>query len=112
MRYKLARTDFPTRRFVRHVMSNLPATVAESKGLDARYIYVVDDELMIGEVVQVILRLEGFKPKFFADPEKALQSFLEEETKPALLLTDYLMSPINGMELIDRCKKHHPDLKT
>lgn len=75
-------------------------------------IYVVDDESMIGEVVEVILKLKGFQPKFFTDPELALQTLISEERKPELLLTDFLMSPINGMELIERCKRVQPNLKT
>ena len=75
-------------------------------------IYVVDDESMIGEVVEVILKLKGFKPKFFTDPELALQTLANDDPKPDLLLTDFLMSPINGMELIERCKRVQPDLKT
>lgn len=75
-------------------------------------VYVVDDESMIGEVVEVILKLKGFRPRFFTDPEQAYQALLNEDPKPALLLTDFLMSPINGMELIERCKRVHPDLKT
>ena len=75
-------------------------------------VYVVDDESMIGEVVEVILKLKGFRPRFFTNPETALQALIQEEPKPDLLLTDFLMSPINGMELIERCKRVRPDLKT
>ena len=75
-------------------------------------IYVVDDESLIGEVVEVVLKLKGFRPRFFSNPEEALQSLANEEEKPVLLLTDFIMSPINGMELIERCKKIQPSLKT
>ena len=80
--------------------------------VDAKLIYVVDDESMIGDVVQIILRMDGYRPKFFQDPEMAFRALVEEETRPALLLTDFLMSPINGMELIDRCKRRFPELRT
>lgn len=36
-------------------------------------IYVVDDESMVGEVVEVILKLKGFRPRLFTDPEAAYQ---------------------------------------
>ncbi|MBI4664618.1 MAG: response regulator [Verrucomicrobia bacterium] len=75
-------------------------------------VYVVDDESMIGEVVEVILKLKGFRPRFFTDPELAYETIMHEEPKPDLLLTDFLMSPINGMELIERCKRIQPGLKT
>ena len=75
-------------------------------------IYVVDDESLIGEMVEVILKLRGFRPRFFTDPVAALQALREEEPKPDLLLTDFLMDPINGMELIDLGKRLQPSLKT
>ena len=80
--------------------------------VDCKLVYVVDDEVMIGDVVQIILRLEGYRPKFFADPEAAWRALLEEPAKPVLLLTDYLMSPINGLDLINRCKAQFPQLRT
>jgi DNA-binding NtrC family response regulator len=90
------------------VQSATPPAVESTPKL----IYVVDDESMIGEVVEVILKLKGFKPKFFVDPELALQSLANEDPKPELLLTDFLMSPMNGMELIERSKQIQPSLKT
>ncbi len=80
--------------------------------VDAKLIYVVDDEKMIGDVVQIILRMDGFEPRFFQDPELALQSLDRDPIKPALLLTDHVMTPINGMELIERSKRLVPNLRT
>ncbi|MFO1499765.1 MAG: response regulator [Verrucomicrobiota bacterium] len=80
--------------------------------VEPKLIYVVDDEPMIGDVVQIILRMDGYCPKFFQDPELALQALIGQPAKPSLLLTDFRMSPINGMELIDRAKNHFPTLRT
>jgi DNA-binding NtrC family response regulator len=74
-------------------------------------IYIVDDEAMIGEVVEVILSLEGYQARFFQNPVQALEAFTEADPKPDLLLTDFVMSPMNGMELIESCRKVVPDLK-
>ncbi len=87
-------------------------TATCSQSIGSGLIYVVDDEAMIGEVVEVILQLEGYQPKFFQNPMNALEALATAETKPALLLTDYIMSPINGMELIERAKALEPLLKT
>ena len=93
---------------------NAPSSELTSSRTSSRdiLIYVVDDESMIGEVVEVILKLKGFQPKFFTEPEVAFQSIVNDDPKPDLLLTDFLMSPINGMELIERCKRVQPELKT
>lgn len=75
-------------------------------------IFIVDDELLIGEVVETILRLEGFKPQFFSDPSLALHALEQEGAQPDLLLTDYAMIPMNGMELIQKAKAVMPGLRT
>lgn len=75
-------------------------------------IYIVDDEALIGEMVLSILELEGYEPRFFVNPEEAFEAIRDEELKPDLLITDFLMQPINGMELIEKCRSVMPDLKT
>jgi DNA-binding NtrC family response regulator len=78
----------------------------------ATVIYVVDDEPMVGEVVEILLQMEGFQPKLFQDPAVALMDFLAANPRPSLLITDFVMGSMNGMELIDNCKRIQPDLKT
>jgi DNA-binding NtrC family response regulator len=80
--------------------------------VDPLLVFVVDDESAIGEVVAIILRRNGYKPRFFQNPEHAWEVLVAEEPKPALLMTDYVMQPLNGMELIQRCKKQQPGLRT
>jgi CheY-like chemotaxis protein len=74
-------------------------------------IFVVDDEPMIGEVVKAILEMEGFKVEVFRDPTAALAA-LQKSRQPDLLLTDFVMPSLNGMELIEQSKKANPGLKT
>lgn len=75
-------------------------------------VYVVDDEPMVGDVVQAILKMGGFKSVFFEDPAVALKAFGKADPKPDLLLTDFQMPLMTGRELIQRCREIHPDLKT
>jgi len=75
-------------------------------------IYVVDDEPMVGDVVQAILNMGGYRSTCFQDPLQALQSLAEASPKPDLLLTDFQMPRMTGRELIQRCKEILPDLKT
>ena len=87
----------------------------ESKSATARktaLVYVVDDEPMVGDVVQAILKLGGFESVLFADPKTAFQAISEANPKPTLLLTDFQMPQMTGRELIQHCKKVHPALKT
>jgi CheY-like chemotaxis protein len=84
-----------------------PATVKT-----ATLVYVVDDEPMVGDVVQAILKMGGFESVFFEDPAVALKTLSDADPKPTLLLTDFQMPLMTGRELIQRCKKVCPSLKT
>jgi len=84
-----------------------PAT-ATAAGL----VYVVDDEPMVGDVVQAILKMGGYESVFFADPTAAYKALSEANPKPTLLLTDFQMPQMTGRELIQHCKKAFPGLKT
>lgn len=75
-------------------------------------IVVVDDEPMVGELVQTIFSLEGLDSKVYQDPVTALKELREWAGPPALLLTDFRMPGMNGMELIQGAKGRFPELKT
>ena len=75
-------------------------------------LYLVDDEPMALDVAEAMLAPQGFRVKKFQDPEDALKNFREAKAKPKLLVTDYAMGKMNGLELIEKCKAAHPSLKT
>jgi CheY-like chemotaxis protein len=77
----------------------------------ARLIYVVDDEQLMLEIAEVALMGLGYSLKKFSDPSIAYSAFAGESEKPALLLTDYAMGEMNGLELSEKCKAAHPNLK-
>ena len=90
-----------------------PTAQANSGGpRGAALVYVVDDEPMVGDVVQAILKMGGYDSVYFAEPEVALSALPDANPKPDLLLTDYLMPRMNGRELIQRCKVIQPRLRT
>jgi CheY-like chemotaxis protein len=74
-------------------------------------IYVVDDEPMLLELAVVILEPLGYQIKTFRDPELALETFDAAKPRPALLITDYAMHSMNGMQLIERFRKAEPRQK-
>jgi CheY-like chemotaxis protein len=75
-------------------------------------IYLVDDEPLLLDLAEATLTSPDYKLKKFLDPEEALDSFLEARTKPVLLITDYSMGKMNGLELVERCRAVKPDLKS
>jgi DNA-binding NtrC family response regulator len=75
-------------------------------------VYVVDDEPLVAEVVASIVEMIGMKPVVFQNPATLLESFVSQQPPPKLLVTDFVMRPLNGIELIERCKALAPGLKT
>ena len=74
-------------------------------------IYLVDDEPMLLELAAVILEPLGLSIRTFRDPESALRAFSAEGPPPALIITDYAMHTMNGMDLIEACRRLQPAQK-
>jgi CheY-like chemotaxis protein len=77
----------------------------------AALIFVVDDYAELGQMIEVFLRRAGYQTRVFSDPTVALNALEAAEQKPRLLISDYRMPGLNGLELIHRCKLIHPTLK-
>jgi CheY-like chemotaxis protein len=78
---------------------------------DRATIFVVDDEPMLLELAVVILEHLDYEILTFRDPRNALESFASQRPLPVLLITDYAMHTMNGLELIAQCRRIHPDQK-
>ncbi len=75
-------------------------------------VYVVDDEPMLLELASVILEPLGYDIKTFRSPEAALEAFTVADPPPALIITDYAMHTMNGLELVEACRRVRPRQKT
>ena len=76
------------------------------------FIYIVDDEPTLLELAEYILEMEGFRFEKFEEPKKALAAFQAANPKPDLLITDYVMLGMDGLQLVGECKRVKPDLKS
>jgi CheY-like chemotaxis protein len=74
-------------------------------------IYVVDDEPMLLELASVILEPQGYVVRTFRDPENALRVFEGANPRPRLLITDYAMHSMNGMQLVEKFRALEPRQK-
>ena len=75
-------------------------------------VYVVDDEPASAEVIAELLQLEGYQTRVFVDSRVAAQELAKADVKPDVLLADYLMPGLNGLELIARGKAEAHSLRT
>jgi CheY-like chemotaxis protein len=74
-------------------------------------IFVVDDEPMLLELATVILEPQGFAIKSFRDPEQAVAAFTKASPKPDLVITDYAMHSMNGIQLVEQIHRLEPRQK-
>ena len=75
-------------------------------------VYLVDDQPVLLDLAEVALRDLHLTLRKFTDPEVALKEFIRAKDKPALIITDYAMGKMNGLELVERCQELHPPLKS
>jgi DNA-binding NtrC family response regulator len=78
----------------------------------APLIFVVDDEQMLLDLAEMILEPAGFQVRLFREPQKALTEYNAAQPSPDVLVTDYAMGRMNGMDLIRECKRLYPEQKT
>jgi len=74
-------------------------------------IFVVDDEPMLLEMAVMILEPLHYRVRTFRDAQTALAEFSASDPRPALIVTDYAMHSMNGMDLIRECRRIHPRQK-
>lgn len=75
-------------------------------------IYVVDDEQVLLDLAKMILEPAGYEVCLFHDPQAALAEYTAAPSPPDVLVTDYAMGSMNGMDLIRECKRLNPHQKT
>ncbi|GBD41695.1 Nitrogen regulation protein NR(I) [bacterium HR39] len=78
--------------------------------MSAKDILIVDDELAIREVVGEILEDEGYAVRHAANSREAVAEI--ERREPALVLLDIWLegSELDGIQILDWIRAHHPDV--
>ena len=73
-------------------------------------VLVVDDEPNLRRVLTAVLEREGHRV-LVADGGRDAIRKARAETRLDLLVTDYLMPDLNGLEVLEAVRKHHPGLR-
>lgn len=72
-------------------------------------ILVVDDDKIVTSALKTLLQIEGFSDAhYFNDPLEAVE-FLKCE-KPDIILSDFLMPKMNGLEFLSKAKEIYPEV--
>ncbi len=77
----------------------------------APLVFVVDDEPMLLELAHMVLGPQGYNVKTFRDPDLALETFTQIKPRPELIVTDYAMHTMSGLDLIKACRDVDPQQK-
>ena len=93
------------------VMSQ-PQTNSTYAGDDTKpLVFAVDDEPMLLELVAMVLEPLGYRVRTFRDPGTAVRAFSLANPRPSLIVTDFAMHSMNGMDLIRECRRIDPAQK-
>ena len=74
-------------------------------------VVVVDDDFPIALLLEEYLKITGYRALAFSDPKKAFDSMLGIEETVDLLVTNYNMPLINGVELARETRLIFPNIK-
>lgn len=84
----------------------------DTDGNGKELIFIVDDEALLGQLAETVLTEAGYRTKTFLDPVDVIRAIRDDGDRPDLLVTDYVMGTMTGLELIEECKRVLPDLRT
>src|SRR5208337_5347908 len=77
--------------------------------MDNHRIMIIDDEKIVGDMAKLSLEQEGYTVETFLNGEPALARLSEQ--KFDVVVTDFKMKGIDGMEILKTVKRLYPDIK-
>ena len=75
------------------------------------YILLVDDEKDVLDLFSEYLTSNGFNTISFDNPVKALEYFYENTNNCSVVITDYRMPQMSGLDFINKIRKKDTDCK-
>jgi len=77
--------------------------------MDKNRIMVIDDEKIVGDMAKLSLQADGYAVETFLNGETALARLKDQSFD--VVVTDYKMKGIDGMEVLRTVKKQYPRTK-
>ena len=67
-------------------------------------VFLVDDEPMLLDMGRIVLESAGFAVQTFPDAESMLEVYPANGQRPDVIITDYAMHKMTGMDLVRECR--------
>ena len=83
----------------------------ESSNNNDNYILLVDDEKDILDLFTEYLSSNGFKTISFQNPKAALNYFYQNQSNCSIVITDYKMPQMSGIDLIKKIREKDTNCK-
>jgi DNA-binding NtrC family response regulator len=83
----------------------------QGAGARPRWILVVDDDKSILDLVEMVLKTQGWTVRTALSGTAAMTTVAEAGTPPTVLLCDVMMTGMDGLELTRRLLIQFPELK-
>ena len=90
----------------------MSATSPSSAPPKGTLVFVVDDNELLGEITRQLIASAGYETKLFHQGMPARDALLAASPPPVLLVTDFDIGDINGLDLIGEVRAKLPRLKT
>ena len=72
-------------------------------------VVIVDDDILVTKALGILLKIEGFKNvQLFNNPVLAVDYI--KENKPSVVISDFLMPEMNGIDFLLEVKKYYNDI--
>ena len=75
-------------------------------------VFVVDDNELLGEITRQLIASAGYETRLFHQGLPARDALLAIASPPVILVTDFDIGDINGLDLINQVRAKFPRLKT
>ncbi|MBI5801516.1 MAG: response regulator [Verrucomicrobia bacterium] len=74
-------------------------------------VFVVDDNELLGEITRQLLGSAGYDTELFHQGLPARDALMAASSPPAVLVTDFDIGDINGLDLISQVRAKLPQIK-
>ena len=67
-------------------------------------VLIVDDDRNVRDFLDAVLKTKGHKTELCKNGQEALTRLKDSDTLPDLIITDFQMTPINGIAVVKKAK--------